>query len=578
MNIMKLNRIIAIFASVLLLGSCNYLLDKSPLGSLAVENYYTTEEEVNTAVLGVYHVFMTENFGLYHYLHVGDNISDDSELGNSRSDGLAWAGNAKSLVQYNILTTNSYACNNTWNQDWQVVTKSNYIIENAEKNDIPNKDLYIAEAKFLRSYVYFDMAAQLGGLPLVDHILTPEEYYMPRTTMDETWAFVEQGLTEAAEGLPTSWDGANTGRATKGTALAMLARAYVYHASYDKKQETWQKAYDALKKVIDGGYFQLLPKYSDVFDHDNRNNKEICFSIQFWTTVNGWGDSNDGNMMSFYGRDAGVKASDLKSTDPNIPDNKVLDDLLGPGTYDWVYNTMKAEGVFVDEKGEPRGYDKKMTGWSLHCPTLDLYNAFEEGDPRRAATIIERGEVFDGFTHFNLSSPSGFQSKKEYCPMKYRTDPGNEDNLSTNLIVLRYSDILLYMAETCNELGKASEALQYLEMVRARARNSGSDKNVLPQITETNQAKLRELIWHERRVELAMEYNRYYDLARTGRLYETMKAYYEKYEKDPSSPGYSGQDKGKFVQPYHVHMPISNQALQASVYDGKQTLEQNEGY
>ena len=489
MNIMKLYRIIAIFASVLLLGSCNYLLDKSPLGSLAVENYYTTEEEVNTAVLGVYHVFMTENFGLYHYLHVGDNISDDSELGNSRSDGLAWAGNAKSLVQYNILTTNSYACNNTWNQDWQVVTKSNYIIENAEKNDIPNKDLYIAEAKFLRSYVYFDMAAQLGGLPLVDHILTPEEYYMPRTTMDETWAFVEQGLTEAAEGLPTSWDGANTGRATKGTALAMLARAYVYHASYDKKQETWQKAYDALKKVIDGGYFQLLPKYSDVFDHDNRNNKEICFSIQFWTTVNGWGDSNDGNMMSFYGRDAGVKASDLKSTDPNIPDNKVLDDLLGPGTYDWVYNTMKAEGVFVDEKGEPRGYDKKMTGWSLHCPTLDLYNAFEEGDPRRAATIIERGEVFDGFTHFNLSSPSGFQSKKEYCPMRYRTDPGNEDNLSTNLIVLRYSDILLYMAETCNELGKASEALQYLEMVRARARNSGSDKSVLPQITETNQCK-----------------------------------------------------------------------------------------
>ena len=127
-------------------------------------------------------------------------------------------------------------------------------------------------------------------------------------------------------------------------------------------------------------------------------------------------------------------------------------------------------------------------------------------------------------------------------------------------------------------IGKASEALQYLEMVRARARNSGSDKSVLPQITETNQAKLRELIWHERRVELAMEYNRYYDLARTGRLYETMKAYYEKYEKDPSSPGYSGQDKGKFVQPYHVHMPISNQALQASVYDGKQTLEQNEGY
>ena len=579
MNIMKLNRIIAVFASVLLLSSCNYLLEKSPLGSLAVENYYTTEEEVNTAVLGVYHVFMTENFGLYHYLHVGDNISDDSELGNSRSDGLAWAGNAKSLVQYNILTTNSYACNNTWNQDWQVVTKSNYIIENAEKNDIPNKDLYIAEAKFLRSYVYFDMAAQLGGLPLVDHILTPEEFYMPRASMEDTWSFIEQGFTEAAAGLPTSWDSANTGRATKGTALAMLARTYVYHASYDKKQETWQKAYDALKQVIDGGYFQLLPNFGDVFKYENRNNKEICFSIQFWFTVTGWGDSNDGNMMSFYGRDAGVKLSDLYSTDPSVPNNKILDDLLGPGTYDWVYNTMKEEGVFVDANGEPRGYDKKMTGWSLHCPTWDLYNAFEEGDPRRGYTIIERGEKFDGFTHFNLSSPSGFQSKKEYCPMEYRYDPGNEDNLGMNLIVLRYAYILLYMAETCNELGKGSEALQYLEMVRARARNSGSDPNVLPRITETDQAKLRELIWHERRVELAMEYNRYYDLSRTGRLYETMKKYYETYEVDSvPAPYNSGQKKGINVQPYHVHMPISNQAIQASVYDGVQTLTQNEGY
>lgn len=555
-----------------MLCSCNDLLEKSPLGSLAVENYYTNEEEVNTAIYGVYHVFMTENFGLYHYLHIGDNISDDSMLGNSRSDGVAWAGNAKSLVQYNILNTNSYACNNTWNQNWQVVTKSNYIIENAEKNNVPNKEKYIAEGKFLRSYVYFDMAAQLGGLPLVDHILTPDEYYMPRATMDETWEFIEKGFTEAAEGLPKEWPSSELGRATKGTALAMLARTYIYHASYNKKQETWQKAYDACKAVIDGNYFQLMENFPDIFKFENRNNKELCFSIQFWFTVTGWGDSNDGNMMSFYGRDAGIKGNDLN------PETSTLDRDFGPGTFDWVYNTMKAEGVFVDANGEPRAYDKKITGWSLHCPTLDLYNAFEEGDPRRGATIIERGEVFDGFTHFNLSSPSTFQSKKEYCPFEYRYDEGNEDNLGMNLIVLRYADIILYMAEACNELGKSAEALTYLEMIRARARKGSSDPNVLPKITETDQAKLREIIYHERRVELAMEYNRYYDLSRTGRLYDTMKAYYEKYESDPSLPGYSGQKKGANVQPYHVHMPISSQALSASVYDGEQTLTQNEGY
>jgi len=570
---MKLDRIIAATAAVLLAVSCNGLLEKSPLGALAVQNYYTTEEEVNTAILGVYHVFMTENFGLYHYLHIGDNLSDDSALGNDRSPGLSWAGNAKSLVQYNILYTNSYACNNTWNQDWQVVTKSNYIIENAEANDIPNKEKYIAEAKFMRSYVYFDMAAQLGGLPLVDHILTSEEYYTPRASMEDTWAFVEKGFAEAAEGLPDSWDSANTGRATKGAALAMLARTYIYHASFNKSQEIWQKAYDTIKRIVDAGYFQLMPNYADIFKYENRNNKEICFSIQFWTTVIGWGDGNDGNMISFYGRDAGISNKDLS------PETSTLDAMFGEGTREWVYNTMKADGVFVDASGEPRAYDKKMTGWSMHCPTMDLYEAFEEGDPRRAATVIERGEKFDGFTHFNLSSPTGLQSKKEYCPMQYRSDASNEDNLGMNLIILRYADLLLYMAEACNELGKSGEALQYLEMVRGRARNSGDDPDILPKITETDQSKLRELIWKERRVELAMEYNRYYDLARTGRLYDTMKNYYEKYEVESvSAPYNSGRNKAKYVQEFHVHMPISRQALEASVYDGVQTLEQNPGY
>ena len=568
---MKQYRILAVTTALILACSCDYLLDKSPLGALAVENYYTTEEEVNTAILGVYHVFMTENFGLYHYLHVGDNTSDDSMLANNRSDGARWARNAFSLVQFNILPNNSYACNNTWNQDWQVVTKANYIIENVKKNNIANADKYIAEATFLRSYVYFDMAAQLGGLPLVDHILSGDEYYNPRASMEDTWKFIEDGFKASIDNLPVSWDAGNTGRATKGAALAMLARTYIYHASYNNSQETWQLAYDTVKQIENGNYFQLLPNFGDVFKYENRNNKEICFSIQFWTTVSGWGDTNDGNMMSFYGRDAGVKADDL--TDPSI-----LDGILGPGGYDWVYNTMKNDGVFVDEKGEPCAYFKRMTGWSLHCPTLDLYNSFETGDPRRGYTIIERGEKFDGFTHFNLSSPSGLQSKKEYCPMQYRTDLSNEDNLGMNLIVLRYSDILLYGAEAANELGNSSEALRLLELVRARARNSGDDSSVLPRITETDKAKLRELIYKERRSELAMEYNRYYDLSRTGRLYDVMHAYYEKYETDPSNPGYSSQDKGKLVQTYHVHMPISTQALQASEYQGKQTLEQNPGY
>ena len=92
---MRIHKIMMATLSLALCCSCSDLLEKKPLVNLAVENYYTTEGEAKTALMGIYHVFMTENFGLYHYLHLGDNLSDDSQLGNSRSDGVAWAGNAK---------------------------------------------------------------------------------------------------------------------------------------------------------------------------------------------------------------------------------------------------------------------------------------------------------------------------------------------------------------------------------------------------------------------------------------------------------------------------------------------------
>ena len=115
--------------------------------------------------------------------------------------------------------------------------------------------------------------------------------------------------------------------------------------------------------------------------------------------------------------------------------------------------------------------------------------------------------------------------------------------------------------------------LEYLEKVRGRARSNSSDPNVLPKVTTTNQAELRDAIYHERRVELALEYDRYFDLARTGRLYDTMKAYYAKYSGDRSK-----LEKGKNIQPFHNHMPSPQRAIDASLFNGTHTLEQNPGY
>lgn len=566
--IMKKHIAFLISAAGLLLAACNGVLDKKPLVNLAVENYYTTEEQAYTAIIGLYHTIKIGEIGTYHYIHVGDNLSDDTEIGNSRSDGVKWAGNELTMMRYDILPTNSYSGNTLWNYYFSTITSANYAIENISKNDIPNAARYIAEAKFLRSFAYFDLTRQFGGLPLVDHILSYEEYFTPRSSEEDTWKFVEQGFLEAIPDLPVSWESASTGRATKGAALAMLARTYIYHASFNKSQETWQKAYDTIKEIEQGNYFRLESDFSRIFAMDNQNGPECCFSIQFATSHTGWGNANDGYNSAFYGHDFGITTTDL---DPNAT---TLHDYYGEDIYDFVYNKMLEEFPWnVNEDGSPKAYLKKWTGWSLHSPTLDLVNAFEPGDPRLAATVIAPNEFYDGHTHFNLSSYSRYQGKKEYVPFEWRTEESNEDDLPRNQIVLRYANILLYMAEACNELGKTAEALEYLEKVRGRARSNSSDPNVLPKVTTTNQAELREAIYHERRVELALEYDRYFDLARTGRLYETMKAYYAKYSGDRSK-----LEKGKNVQPFHNHMPIPQRAIDASLYNGTYTLEQNPGY
>ena len=103
------------------------------------------------------------------------------------------------------------------------------------------------------------------------------------------------------------------------------------------------------------------------------------------------------------------------------------------------------------------------------------------------------------------------------------------DSSAKNIIFYRYADVLLYLAEAANEIGKTAEALGFLEQVRHRARSNATDVNVLPIVTETDKNRLRDLIWHERRVELAGEGQRFWDLARQGRLGKVMKAYSRKY-------------------------------------------------
>jgi len=155
-----------------------------------------------------------------------------------------------------------------------------------------------------------------------------------------------------------------------------------------------------------------------------------------------------------------------------------------------------------------------VMGWGFNTPSAELAAAFETGDPRRDATILFRGETTPQGDLVPTTVPNERYNQKSYVPFNTRISGFNE-GAQQNFRVLRFADVLLMNAEAANELGNPSQALTSLNRVRRRAR--GSNTTILPDVTTTDQTALRNAIWKERQVELAMENDRYFDVIRQGR-------------------------------------------------------------
>lgn len=477
---MKTHKILLVSLSALALVSCSDFLDKTPLVETSVQTYYSSDEEANTAVVGIYSHMQNEGFELAPFMIIGDDCSDDCDLGNSYSDAYSWLGPvAMSLQKFDNVSTN-WLSNQLWSEALGGITWATQAIESITANSSrlteSKKNQYLGESYFMRGLYYFFLTRQYGSMPIIDHVLNYGEYYEPRATLEETYAFMEKDLTTAASLLPkkSEYVASDLGRATQGAAYALLGKVYMYQGKY-------QDAYDALIKVINSGEYSLEPNYADIFTLEHENGVESIFEIQHSISGTGWSNSNEGSILSFYEHDAD-------------PDDNV----------------------------------KWHNGWSMHCPTQDLVDSYENNDPRLGATVIFKNEFFDGHINKNMASTTGYQPKKWYIPYAQRSQTDQSD-CPKNIIFSRYADVLLYVSEAANELGKTDEALKYLEMVRARARSNAESSDVLPKITETDKSKLRDLIWHERRVELACEGQRFWDIVRQGRASTIMKAYSSKY-------------------------------------------------
>ncbi|WP_242918592.1 RagB/SusD family nutrient uptake outer membrane protein [Pontibacter liquoris] len=456
--VFKTKRNTLLLAGVLALGglySCgDSFLDVEPEGSTVSENFFVTSDQAIQSVSAIYGNLKDFNVFVFPWLAVTTISSDNAEKGSVPGD----AGFLDTFDDFTLTSTEGQL-NGFWTGQYQGINLANQSITNipAISMDENLKARLIAEAKFLRAFHYFNLVRTFGGVPLRTSVPvgkeqeTPEQLNPARASREEVYAQIIADLTEAVQVLPPSYDAANVGRATKGAALALLAKVQMY-------QSNWNEVMSLTQQVIGLGY-SLTPKYADIFKLSGENNQESIFEVQAQT----------------------------------IPGN------CDASNSQW----SEVQGV------------RNQFGWGFVEPTQDLVDAFEKGDERMEVTILFRGEKTPEGDVITTTAPNPRYNQKAYVPSFVTQECGYGKD--QNIRVIRYAEVLLMHAEAANELGNTQEALDALNQVRERAG--------LTPATTTSQEELRMIIWHERRVELALENgDRFFDLVRQGRAAEVLQA------------------------------------------------------
>lgn len=383
--------------------------------------------------------------------------------------------------------------NDFWLGQYRSINLCNQVIDNipAINMDAGLKARYIAEARFVRAYNYFRLVRAFGDVPLRLSLPVSPEEYNIPRTPKA------QVWAAIEADLTVAAAVLPTSYGPTDVGRATKGAALGMHAKVSMYQQKWQQAFDLTNQVMAMGY-SLVPNFDAVFRIQNENSPESIFEIQ----------------------------------------SQVLPGI--PGASNSQYSQV--QGV----RGVSWG------GWGFNVPTQALADAFEAGDPRRDATIIFRGETTPQGDAIPAVGDNPRYNQKSYVPSSQHK-PGFNEGAEQNIRVLRFAEILLINAEAANELNNPTQALQSLNRVRARAR--GANPGILPDVTTTDKAQLRSAIWHERRVELAMEFDRYFDVIRQGRA--------------PQVFGPKG-----FVAGKHEVMPIPQNQIDIS----GGVLTQNPGY
>jgi len=454
---LKYSAILLIGFSLTIISACTKFLTQELQGEFSTGVFYQNQTQANQALTGVYSAISFSSFNNAIWVF-GDIASDDAVKGGNPGD----QAEITFIDQFNANATNGIVFN-YWTFSYEAIARANNVIANVPGvvMDEPTKNRYVGEAKFIRAYSYFNLVNVYGRIPLkLLPPITQAAIQVPLSDVSAIYQQIEKDLTDAAAILPVSYDPSEIGHVTRGAALAMLGKASLY-------QGNWSAALAYFQQVEALGIYSLLPNYADNFKLAYNNSSESIFAIQHLTG--------------------------------QIP-------YMGNGLNQW----------FAPAPG----------GYYFNAPTQSLVDAFEksstgEVDPRLDATIGRDGQPWMNGDIFSAgwSPATGYLTKKHQQPFSEVPSSKKEDGGLT-YVYLRYADLLLMKAEAFNESGNADSARVNLNKVRQRARASFTGTipaDLLADITTTDNSLLRTAIQKERRVELAQEFHRYFDLMRWGK-------------------------------------------------------------
>jgi hypothetical protein len=504
------SKAILALALTLLFAGCNQFLDTDRQGGYDEENYPYPggSGPYDQFIFGAYNELRSFNVHSQYFTAATGIRSDDSDKGSTPTDGGA---NAIDMDNFPVTPSNGY-CNGLWLGYFGLINKCNSTIK--EVNTNPNivatdavKKQTIGEARFLRAYGYFMLVRLFGRVPLIDSLFSnpAAQNNVPQSTAAQLYAFIEGDLVYAAANLPLSWDAKFVGRVTSGAANGLLAKVYL-------TQKKWTEAMTAAAAVMNSGQYDLSTSYDKIFREEGENSKESVFEVQ-------------------------------ATASPNV---------------------QTANGVQYAQTMGVRGTGVWDIGWGWNTPSTFLEAAYEPGDPRKNRTILYTSTATTTYqTIYGENIPTGLPNprynNKVYTNPAIRASIGHRFGWWMNVRILRYADVVLMFSEAANEVGGAANitaARNALNSVRARAR--AGNNTVLPDVTTTDQATLRDAIRRERRVELAMEHDRFFDIVRWGIAQDVLHA----------------AGKTNFNQNRDVLLPIPQTQIDLSAG----VLTQNPGY